>query len=45
VSSLQYYIFKQVEAKEEIPDVKDEVKIEITVEDQAVGHQDMFVPW
>lgn len=45
VSTLEYYIFEQVEPKEEIPEVKDEVKSEITVEDQAVDCQDMFGPW
>ncbi|XP_023706577.1 zinc finger protein 502 isoform X2 [Cryptotermes secundus] len=34
----------KVEPKEEIPEVKDEVKSEITVEDQAVDCQDMFGP-
>jgi hypothetical protein len=38
-------MFEQVEPKEEIQDVKDEVKSEITVDDQAVDHQDMFGPW
>jgi hypothetical protein len=34
-------MFEQVEAKEEVQDVKDEVKSEITVDD----HQDVAGPW
>jgi hypothetical protein len=45
VSTLEYYLFEQVEPKEEISEVEDQVKSEITVEDQVVDCQDMFGPW
>jgi hypothetical protein len=37
-------MFEQVEPKEEIPDVEDEVKSEITVDDEAMVHQNVHVP-
>jgi hypothetical protein len=45
VSTLEYYIFEQVEPKEEIPELEEKVKSEITLEDQAMDCQDMFGPW
>jgi hypothetical protein len=45
VPLFEYYIFEQVEPKEEIPEAEDEVKSEVMVEDQAVDCQDVFGPW